>query len=48
MTSPSEKLRRCSWQVVVCSGPCGRPLMTVLHAENLAFDYVHPVQRSYA
>jgi len=35
ITSPSEKLRMCSWQVVVCSGPCGRPLITVLHAPQI-------------
>src|SRR5215218_3313915 len=31
MTSPSEKDRMCSWQVVVCSGPCATPLITRPH-----------------
>jgi hypothetical protein len=36
ITSPSAKLRMCSWQVVVAaSGPCAMPLMTSPHIPQM-------------
>src|SRR5699024_2622667 len=35
MTSPSENERICSWHVVVCSGPCAIPLITIPHIPQI-------------
>ncbi len=35
MTAPSSKLRMCSWQVVVTSGPCAMPLITTPHMPQM-------------
>src|SRR5690606_39748683 len=35
MVSPSEKLLMSSWHAVVCSGPCGRPLIYMEHAPQI-------------
>ena len=35
IVSPSLNERMCSWQVVVCCGPCAMPLMTTPHMPQM-------------